>query len=122
MKWLERLLEAWAAWTRRRKDFWHAFAILGLLAVLYSTYVPARAPAATPPSSPGEATQPQPSCARGPVVDGLPVIYCPEKWDVNPYVLRRPFFETPMLRPDFRERVLVRPPKMLYRPKRDVTE
>lgn len=61
-----------------------------------------------------------PICKSGPVADGLPVIYCPEQWNTGE--LSRPIFEAPMLRPDFRERVLVPPRRMMFRPKRDVTE
>lgn len=51
-----------------------------------------------------------PRCASGPVVDGVPVIYCPEN------LLSRPYFEVPTLRP-LQPRL-----RKTYRPKRDVTE
>lgn len=70
----------------------------------------------------GTADDAGPRCATGPVVDGVPVIYCPEKWDVNPYVLRRSFFEEPTLRPEFRDRVLVKPARKRSKPEMDITE
>lgn len=75
----------------------------------------------------GAADSTAPKCTTGPVVDGLPVIYCPETWcyrdgECKTGALSRPFFEAPMLRPDFRNRIHSVPPRKLYRPKRDVTE